>query len=179
MDKKESESIVFGGGCFWCLDAVFRRVKGVLSIEVGYAGGDKENPTYEEVSSGKTGHAEVVKITYSPAKISLENLLEIFFLIHDPTSINKQGGDVGPQYRSVALYKDDLQRMTIGFFISQAASLYHRPIVTEVAPLRAFYPAESYHDDYFENHPRNTYCRLVIAPKIEKFKKTFENLYKD
>lgn len=172
-----TESIVLGGGCFWCLDAVFSRVKGVVSVEVGYAGGEKPNPTYEEVSSGETGHAETVRIVYNPSIINFEDILSVFFLVHDPTSLNRQGSDVGSQYRSVILYKNDHERVAAGFFITQIAGSYKKSIVTEVIPLKSFYPAESYHKDYFEKHPQNPYCQLVIAPKIEKLKKTFEKFY--
>lgn len=172
------ETIVLGGGCFWCLDAVFSRVRGVNLVEVGYAGGDELNPSYEEVSSGNTGHVETVRIIYDPSVIKLEDILSIFFLIHDPTSLNRQGNDIGPQYRSAIFYKNNDERVAVGFFITQISDSYKNPIVTEVVELRAFYPAESYHDNYFKKHPQNPYCQLVIAPKIEKLKKTFEKFYK-
>lgn len=172
-----AESVVLGGGCFWCLEAVFRRVRGVVSVEVGYAGGYKENPTYEEVSSGITGHAEVVKVNYDPAILALEDILKVFFFIHDPTSCDKQGNDIGHQYRSIIFFKNDRERMAIGFFIAQIVGLYKKSIITEVVPLREFYSAEDYHKNYFEKHPKNSYCRLVIAPKLEEFKNAFEKLY--
>jgi peptide-methionine (S)-S-oxide reductase len=159
---------VLGGGCFWCLDAVFREVKGVKSIVVGYSGGKRPNPTYEQVCTGVSGHAEVVEIEFDENIISYEELLDIFFLIHDPTQLNRQGNDIGPQYRSVVFYVDDYQKEIAQKKIDKLKKEMN--IVTELAPLDKFYPAEDYHQNYFNNNPQNPYCSYVIAPKLEKFK---------
>ncbi len=169
------ESIVFGGGCFWCVEAAFRMVKGVLGTTPGYAGGTTPRPGYEEVCAGHTGHAEVVRVDFDPALVSLAELLEVFFEIHDPTSLNRQGADVGTQYRSVILYSGDEQRAAAEAFIREAASRYSRPIVTELKELDVFWPAEDYHFDYFARHPGRPYCRAVIAPKLEKLRKKLGN----
>ncbi|HAV11470.1 MAG TPA: peptide-methionine (S)-S-oxide reductase [Candidatus Moranbacteria bacterium] len=179
-ENEKLETAVLGGGCFWCLEAVYLHVKGVESVVSGYAGGQRENPTYEEVSSGETGHAEVVKIGFDPEKISYEDILRIFFSVHDPTTPNRQGGDVGTQYRSIILYVDEDQRNAADLvrneFTDQA--IYGSPIVTELAPLEKFYPAEEYHQRYFEKNPEKAYCQAVVAPKLSKFRKKFEGLYK-
>ncbi|MCA9351480.1 peptide-methionine (S)-S-oxide reductase MsrA [Patescibacteria group bacterium] len=170
------KTIVLGGGCFWCLEPIFRRVSGVSDVVVGYAGGDTDNPSYREVCSGTTGHAEVVHITYDPNVVPLEKLLEIFFTVHDPTTLNRQGADVGTQYRSIILSGDDqdlaIARQIIDGLNNSGA--YTDPIVTEVVPLEIFYPAEDYHQGYFAKNPQQAYCQIVIAPKLEKFKKVFE-----
>ena len=168
---------VFGGGCFWCLDAIFRNVKGVKNVTCGYAGGKRANPTYEQVCTGVTGHAEVVEIEYDEDKISYDDLLEIFFNIHDPTQLNRQGNDVGTQYRSIILYLDEIQKEKA---LKKIEELKKRGInvVTEVKPLEMFYPAEDYHQNYFYNNPFNPYCAYVIAPKIEKFFKKFGKMVK-
>jgi peptide-methionine (S)-S-oxide reductase len=175
------EKAVFGGGCFWCTEAVFKMFKGVISVTSGYAGGTKENPTYEEISNGNTGHAEVVQIEYNPSKIAFEDLLTIFFGSHDPTTRNQQGNDVGTQYRSVILYTTPEQRALAERFIADlnASNAAGKPIVTEVAPLEHFYPAESYHQDYYENNKNNRYCEIIINPKLEKVQKQFAELLKN
>ena len=179
VDKK-LETAFLGGGCFWCLEAVYLHVKGVESVVSGYAGGQRENPTYEEVSSGETGHAEVVKIGFDPEKISYEDILRIFFSVHDPTTPNRQGGDVGTQYRSIILYVDEDQRNSADLVRNEFTDqvIYGSPIVTELAPLEKFYPAEEYHQRYFEKNPEKAYCQAVVAPKLSKFRKKFEGLYK-
>jgi peptide-methionine (S)-S-oxide reductase len=172
---RASATAVLGGGCFWCLDAVFRDLDGVLTVESGYAGGAGADPTYEAVCSGRTGHAEVVKVTFDPAVLSFRDLLTVFFTIHDPTTLNRQGNDVGTQYRSVVFCQSDEQR-TIAQDVIQsltAAKLWDAAIVTEVADVAPFYPAERYHQDYFENNAQQPYCMFVVAPKVAKFRKTF------
>jgi peptide-methionine (S)-S-oxide reductase len=159
---------VFGGGCFWCLDAIFRKIKGVKKVTVGYAGGRRANPTYEQVCTGVTGHAEVVEIEYDENEISYDELLDIFFEIHDPTQLNRQGNDIGTQYRSIILYLDDSQKQKA---LKKIEELRKNGInaVTEVKKLEKFYKAEDYHQNYYENNPHNPYCAYVIAPKIKKF----------
>jgi len=177
---KKKETIVLGEGCFWCTEAVFKTIKGVLRADPGYAGGEKQEPTYEEVSTGTTGHAEVVKIDYDPEVISFEKLLTVFFVTHDPTSLDRQGGDVGKQYRSVILYTTEQQRIETENFIEKLneSSDKGRPIVTEVKPLEKFYSSEDYHKDFYEKHKGDAYCRVVINPKLEKVKKEFAELMK-
>ncbi len=165
------ESIVLGGGCFWCTEAFFSTVAGVVTVTPGYAGGFVSNPTYREVCDGATGHAEVVEVEFDPRKISLEKILEVFFASHDPTSLNRQGADVGTQYRSIILYADERQKERVETFISRIAGEYDQPIVTEVKRLDRFYPAEEYHHRYFERNPEQPYCRLVIAPKLAKLRR--------
>jgi peptide-methionine (S)-S-oxide reductase len=165
------ETAVFAGGCFWCLEAVFQRVEGVKSVESGYMGGRRENPTYEQVCTGATGHAEAVRITFDPAEVSYRELLDIFFATHDPTTLNRQGNDVGTQYRSATFYMSDDQRREAEQMIADLTAR-HRwpdPIVTTVEPASAFYKAEGYHQNYFTNNPNQPYCRFVVAPKVEKF----------
>jgi peptide-methionine (S)-S-oxide reductase len=159
---------VFGGGCFWCLDAIFRIVKGVKKVEVGYAGGRRKNPTYEQVCTGVTGHAEVVRIKFDENEISYDELLDIFFEIHDPTQLNRQGNDVGTQYRSIILYLDEFQQKRALKKIDELKSK-GIDVVTEVKELKEFYKAEDYHQNYFENNPHNPYCQYVVAPKVLKF----------
>ncbi len=163
-----TETIVLGGGCFWCMEAVFKRVKGVEQVVPGYAGGHKPNPTYEEVCTGTTGHAEVVKIDFNPQVISLERILDIFFKAHDPTTPNRQGNDIGTQYRSIVLYTSENQIPVIKQAISKAQQIWQKPIVTEVMPLDTFWEAEEYHHNYFEKNPEKPYCQVVIKPKLEK-----------
>ncbi len=169
------ETAVFAGGCFWCLEAVFQRVQGVKSVESGYMGGRRENPTYEQVCSGATGHAEAVRITFDPAEVSYRELLDIFFTIHDPTTLNRQGNDVGTQYRSAIFYMSDEQRSQAEQTIADltARRAWPDPIVTSVEPGATFYKAEGYHQDYFANNPNQPYCRFVVAPKVEKFEHHF------
>jgi peptide-methionine (S)-S-oxide reductase len=167
------EVATLGGGCFWCLEAVFDELQGVKDVVSGYAGGAVENPTYEQVSMGTTGHAEVVQVTFDPRVISYRELLEVFFDIHDPTTLNRQGADVGPQYRSVILYHDARQKAIAEEVMQELsqAGIWANPIVTEVVPLEAFYEAEAYHQEYFKSNPRQPYCRAVISPKVAKFRK--------
>lgn len=175
------EIIVFGGGCFWCTEAVFKMLKGVISVDPGYAGGSMENPTYGEVSSGMTGHAEVIKINYDSDIISLNQLLTVFFATHDPTTLNRQGNDVGEQYRSIILYTNKEQKEISEKFIEEInkSSEKGNPVVTEIKPLDKFYPAEQYHKDYYENNKNQTYCQVIINPKLTKVKKEFANLLKN
>jgi peptide-methionine (S)-S-oxide reductase len=171
-----TETIVLGGGCFWCTEAVFDRVSGITDVESGYSNGDKPaRPSYEDVCTGRTGYAEVVKLEFDPEKITLREILEIFFVVHDPTTRNRQGNDVGTQYRSGIYYADDLQKEVADEVIAELgqARAYNAPIVTEVAPLADYWPAEDYHQDYFVNHPNQGYCAFVVGPKVEKFRKTF------
>lgn len=172
---KRIEVATLGGGCFWCTEAVFSQLKGVEKIEPGYSGGNIENPSYEQVSTGKTGHAEVAQITFAPAVISFKEILQIFFSTHDPTSLNRQGADIGTQYRSVIFYHNDEQKaiaeQVIKEFSGEGAS--DAPIVTQVEPLKAFYKAEEYHREYYKRHPEQSYCRVVIAPKIAKFRQLY------
>lgn len=170
------ETAVFGAGCFWCVEAVFQNLKGVSSVLPGYAGGHKDNPTYEEVSSGSTGHAEVAKIEFDPAVIKFLDLLSVLFATHDPTTMNRQGNDVGDQYRSAIFYMNDSQKKQAEEFIAAAQKEFSSPIVTQVQPLDKFYPAENYHKEYYKNNPGNPYCQLVIDPKLEKFRKKFAAL---
>lgn len=174
----KSASVVLGGGCFWCLEAVYQRVKGVDKVVSGYAGGHSADPSYEQVSSGKTGHAEVVKIDFDPKIITYGQILDIFWAIHDPTSMNRQGNDVGEQYRSIILFADSEQQALAQQSLSEAQKVWDREIVTEIKPLDKFYPAEGYHQNYFNNHPEAAYCQVVINPKLDKFHSRFENLLK-
>lgn len=170
----------FGGGCFWCTEAVFRELKGVKSVVSGYSGGERKNPTYKQVSTGRTGHAEVIQIEYDPKVISFKELLEVFWKTHDPTTLNQQGPDHGTQYRSVIFYHDDEQRELAEKYLEKldAAGAFANPIVTEISPFEAFYPAEDYHQEYFELHGEEPYCRFVIQPKMEKFRKVFADKLK-
>jgi peptide-methionine (S)-S-oxide reductase len=163
-----TEKATLGGGCFWCIEAVYKRVEGVRSVTSGYAGGSTPNPTYEQVCTGRTGHAEVTQIEYDPGAISYREILEIFWKAHDPTTLNRQGADVGTQYRSIIFYHGDDQRQIAEESKAQAQEQFSDPIVTEIEPLDVFYPAEGYHQDYFEMNPNAGYCRLVIHPKLKK-----------
>jgi peptide-methionine (S)-S-oxide reductase len=171
----EREVATLGGGCFWCLDAVYRDVRGVERVVSGYAGGQVAHPTYEQVCSGRTGHAEVAQITFNPQVVSYRELLEVFFTIHDPTTPNRQGADVGTQYRSIVLYHSPEQQATAQAVIAEleAERVWDAPIVTQVEPLQAFYPAEDYHQDYFARNPNQPYCQIVIAPKVAKFRQKY------
>jgi peptide-methionine (S)-S-oxide reductase len=162
-----SDFAYFGGGCFWCLEATFQLVPGVTHVTPGYAGGTLKNPTYEQVSTGTTGHAEVVKIDFDPTQITYEQLLKIFFKVHDPTTPNRQGNDIGPQYRSIILYTNDKQKQIAQSFLTNT--------VTELVPLDVFYEAESYHHNYYQNHPDQAYCQLVIRPKLDKLNHAMTN----
>jgi peptide-methionine (S)-S-oxide reductase len=169
------ETATLAGGCFWCLEAVYMRVRGVHRVESGYAGGHVENPSYRAVCTGTTGHAEVVQIDFDPAEVSYRDLLDIFFGIHDPTTLNRQGGDVGTQYRSAIFYHDEAQKAEAERAIAELGSekVYDDPIVTEVTPLVKFYPAEDYHREYFDRNPEQGYCQAVISPKVSKFRQKF------
>ncbi len=178
--ENKKEVAVFGGGCFWCTEAVFKMLKGVSSVEPGYAGGTTANPTYEEVSSGKTGHAEVIKIEYDPAQVKYRDLMTVFFASHDSTSLNRQGADVGTQYRSVLFFTTPEQKKQAEDFIAElnVSNKAGEEIVTQVVPLETFYPAENYHRDYFAAHKNAPYCQLIINPKLEKVQKQFAKLLK-
>ena len=169
------ETAILGGGCFWCLEAVFDELEGVVGVESGYAGGAPPNPTYEAVCSGRTGHAEVVRVTFDPSRLSFRDLLTVFFTIHDPTTKDRQGNDMGTQYRSVIFCRDDAQRATARDVVAEltAAKLWRAPIVTEIAGAAAFYPAEDYHRQYFARNGGQPYCQVVVAPKVAKFRKHF------
>ena len=172
------ETIVLGGGCFWCTEAVYKEVRGVTDVESGYSNGQPERPSYEQVCTGRTGHNEVVKLTYDPAQVSTRQLLEIFFVVHDPTQRNGQGNDIGTQYRSGIYYTTPEQKQVADDLIRQASQekLFGKPIVTEVEPLANYWPAEEYHQDFFEKNPNQGYCMAVAGPKVAKFRKTFSEL---
>ena len=176
----ELQTITLGGGCFWCTEAVYVKVRGVADVESGYSNGQVERPTYEAVCTGRTGCNEVVKLRYDPANIRLREILEIFFVIHDPTSLNRQGNDAGTQYRSGIYYETPEQKQVAEDFIREAGqdNAFGKSIVTEVLPLENYWPAESYHQDYFENNPDQGYCAFVVGPKVEKFRKTFASRVK-
>lgn len=173
------ETIVLGGGCFWCIEAAFSKTKGVISAISGYAGGSVENPSYEQVCGGRTGHAEVVQVTFDTSKITLEDILHIYFLIHDPTTLNRQGHDIGTQYRSAVFYMNEKQKEAVEKVIAElsAEKIYTDPFVTEVLPLEVFYPAEDYHQHYFANNPEQAYCQAVIEPKLAKFRQKYSKFY--
>jgi peptide-methionine (S)-S-oxide reductase len=172
------QQIILGGGCFWCVEAVFQLFDGVEDLMPGYAGGSTPNPSYREVCSGSTGHAEVVQVTFDSEKLSLENVLTLFFHAHDPTTLNRQGNDVGTQYRSAIYYQNEEQKTVIDKVIDQVEEneVWDRPIVTEVAPLDTFYPAEDYHKNYYKEHPAQPYCNAIIGPKVQKMKNKFSHL---
>jgi peptide-methionine (S)-S-oxide reductase len=171
------ELATFGSGCFWCTEAIFQRLDGVASVTPGYAGGEIKNPTYREVCSGRTGHAECVQISYDPSKVSFDTLLEVFWKTHDPTTPNRQGNDVGSQYRSVVFYHNEHQREKAESYKKQldASGAWGAPIVTEIKPLDEFYEAENYHQNYYNEHGAEPYCSIVIAPKVKKFKEVFKD----
>ncbi len=170
-----TEIATLGGGCFWCLEAVYQELRGVQQVESGYSGGRVADPVYEQVCEGSTGHAEVVRVHFDPATVSYRDILEIFFIIHDPTTLNRQGNDVGTQYRSVIFTNSPEQMATAKQVIAEMAHVWDAPIVTELAEAPAFYRAEEYHQNYFVNHPLQSYCAFVVAPKVAKFRKVFEN----
>ena len=172
------KEIVVGGGCFWCIEAVMRRVQGVAEAISGYAGGARPNPTYRQVCSGATGHAEVVRVVYDENEISLDTVLDIFFAIHDPTTLNRQGADVGSQYRSVVYYDDEQEKKVIEMAVERAQKEYSDPIVTEISPKPKFYPAEAYHQNYYDTNPTQGYCQVVVKPKIQKFLTKFSDKLK-
>lgn len=177
---KQLQLATLGGGCFWCIEAVFVELKGVEKVESGYAGGAVKNPTYRDVCTGKTGHAEVTQITFDSSVVSFQEILQVFFTIHDPTTLNRQGADVGTQYRSVIFYHDDEQKKIAHQAIAEmnAAKIWDNPIVTEIAPYTEFYKAEGYHQNYYANNPGQPYCQVVIAPKVVKFRKQFRDRLK-
>ena len=174
------ETVTFGAGCFWCVEAIFQQLKGVESVESGYSGGTVENPTYKEVCTGTTGHAEVCQVTFHPSVIPFEQLLEVFWKTHDPTTLNQQGADVGTQYRSAIFYHNEKQKELAEEYKKKLddSGAFSAPIVTEITPFTNFYKAEDYHQNYFRDNPNQSYCRAVIAPKVDKFEKVFSNLKK-
>jgi peptide-methionine (S)-S-oxide reductase len=183
MQKEQKNSVevaTLGGGCFWCIEAAFQEIRGVINVESGYAGGTTASPTYEQVCTGNTGHAEVVQVTFDPNIISFKDILEVFFTAHDPTTLNMQGADVGTQYRSVIFYHNERQKKIAEQTIQKfdAAKVWDDSIVTTVEPLKKFYKAEDYHRKYFERHPEAAYCRIVIAPKIAKLRKKYREKLK-
>jgi len=180
MENKNMETATLGAGCFWCVEAVFDDLKGVESVESGYSGGHTENPTYREVCSETTGHAEVVNVNFNPEEIAYKDVLRVFFAVHDPTTLNRQGNDVGSSYRSAIFYHSDEQRQAAEEIIKEvtAEEVYDNPIVTEVAPFNKFYIAEDYHQEYFASNPTQPYCAAVVAPKVAKFRQKFVNRLK-
>jgi peptide-methionine (S)-S-oxide reductase len=174
------QKATFGGGCFWCTEAVFLELKGVHSVASGYSGGSVKNPTYEQVCTGATGHAEVIQINYDPKQVNYKDLLEVFWRTHDPTTLNRQGNDVGTQYRSVVFYHNDEQKALAEEYRKKlnASGVFDKPIVTEIAPFTEFYRAEAYHQNYYANNPRQGYCVAIIGPKLEKFRKVFKDKLK-
>ena len=174
------ETATFGSGCFWCTEAIFERVKGVSKVVSGYSGGSVDNPTYKEVCNGTTGHAECTQITFDPAVITYDELLEIFWKMHDPTTLNRQGNDVGTQYRSVVFYHNDEQKQKAEYYKKKLTEekIWDKPIVTEITKLEKFYPAEDYHQEYYDNNPNQGYCTYVITPKVEKLEKIFKDKLK-
>lgn len=181
MEKKQLKTAVFAGGCFWCTEAIFAEIKGVEKVTSGFTGGKVANPTYQEVCTGSTGHAECIKIEYDPQVVSYVKLLEVFFMTHDPTTLNRQGADVGTQYRSEIFYTDEKQHQEALEVINRLLleKIWNKPIVTALSPLGQFYSAEGYHQQYYENNPNQGYCKIVITPKVEKFKKLFSDLLKE
>ncbi|HEY9167142.1 MAG TPA: peptide-methionine (S)-S-oxide reductase MsrA [Candidatus Kryptonia bacterium] len=175
------ETATLGGGCFWCVEAVFDDLKGVISVESGYSGGTVANPSYQQVCSGATGHAEVVQINFDPTVVSFGDLLRIFFTVHDPTTLNRQGNDVGTQYRSVIFYHDDGQKRVAEKIVKEIEEkkIWDDKLVTEISPFKAFYAAEDYHQEYFVNNVNQPYCRVVIAPKVAKFRKMYADRLKE
>jgi peptide-methionine (S)-S-oxide reductase len=175
QDPRPTETATLGGGCFWCLEAVYLDLRGIQRVVSGYAGGHVANPTYYQVCDGDTGHAEVVQVTFDPVEVTYADLLRVFFAIHDPTTLNRQGADVGTQYRSIILTHSPEQEATAREVMAEidASGIWGKPLVTEIAPLTAFYPAEDYHQDYFARNPYQPYCQAVVAPKVAKFRKQF------
>jgi peptide-methionine (S)-S-oxide reductase len=174
------QEATFGAGCFWCIEACFKDFEGVIEVYPGYAGGLTENPSYESICSGTTGHAEVARVIFDDSKVSFDELLEVFWFVHDPTQLNRQGNDIGTQYRSVVFYHSEYQKERVLFYIEKLSleKVWQQRIVTEVVPLSNFYRAENYHHNYFELNPQNSYCQFVVRPKVEKFKKVFASKLK-
>lgn len=179
--NRTSQIITVGGGCFWCTEAIFKELRGVIKVVPGYSGGNVKNPSYREVCTGSTGHAEVIQITYNPELITISEILEVFFMTHDPTTLNRQGPDTGTQYRSAIFYHSEEQKKAAENIIKQyeTEKIFEMPVVTEITPFKAFYPAENYHHDYFEQNKRQPYCQFVISPKIEKFKEKYKDRLKN
>jgi peptide-methionine (S)-S-oxide reductase len=175
MNIPEMETATLGGGCFWCLEAVYQETRGVQHVESGYMGGHVAGPTYEQVCGGDTGHAEVVRVTFDPRIVTFREILEVFFTIHDPTTLNRQGNDVGTQYRSVIFYESAEQEATAKQVMSEMLAVWDAPLVTQLLPLETYYKAEDYHQNYFRQHPLQGYCAFVVAPKVAKFRKLFAN----
>lgn len=173
-----TEIATLGGGCFWCLEAVYQQLKGVQAVESGYTGGQVKNPSYEQICEGTTGHAEVVRVSFDPAVVSYREILEIFFTIHDPTTLNRQGNDVGTQYRSVIYFHAPEQQETARHVIAEMANVWDAPLVTELIPAETYYKAEDYHQNYFRQNPLQGYCAFVVAPKVAKFRKMFADRLK-
>ncbi len=178
MSETKWELATFGGGCFWCTEAIFQRLKGVEKVVSGYSGGFVENPTYKQICEGNTGHAEVIQISFDPKRISYGEILEVFWKTHDPTTLNRQGNDVGPQYRSVVYFHNDSQKHAAEAGLKKISGMFDRPVVTEISPLGVFYPAEAYHQNYFNQNGGQSYCAFVIKPKVEKFEKSFKDKLK-
>lgn len=180
MNPAKTELATLGGGCFWCVEAVYVELRGVRKVVSGYSGGTTDNPTYKEICTGKTGHAEVIQVEFDPAQISYEQLLQVFLTVHDPTTLNRQGNDVGTQYRSVIFYHSPEQKASAEKIVKEvdAAKIWPNPLVTEISELKKFYPAEDYHQNYFAENPYQPYCRAVIAPKVAKFRKQFTDQLK-
>ncbi len=180
MKQSSTETVIFAGGCFWCTEAIFKEIKGVKSVISGYTGGKRPNPTYEQVTTGVTGHAEAVKIIFNPNEVSYEELLQVFFATHDPTTLNRQGNDVGTQYRSAVYFTNDKQKEMVKAYIKllNDSDVFDQHIVTEIVPATDFYEAEDYHKNYLEKNPDNPYCQYVVLPKLEKFRENFKNKLK-
>ncbi|MDX1638239.1 MAG: peptide-methionine (S)-S-oxide reductase MsrA [Balneolaceae bacterium] len=180
MDSENLEQATFGAGCFWCVEAVFEELKGVTHVEAGYAGGEEKNPTYKQVAYGQTGHAEVARIVYDPEVISYDQLLTVFWHTHNPTTLNRQGPDVGPQYRSAIFYHNEEQKKIAEQSLEETdnSDLWEDPIVTEISPLKNYSKAENYHQNYYENNPNAGYCQVIIAPKLKKFRNEFSHMLK-
>ena len=178
--EKEIKKAILGGGCFWCTEAVYKELNGIIDVVPGYSGGNIKNPAYREVCTGKTGHAEVVQITYDPEIVSYKEILEVFFMTHDPTTLNRQGNDVGTQYRSAVFYHDEEQKKTAEEVVSnfEKENIFDHPVVTEITPFEAFYKAEDYHKDYYERNEDQPYCQFIVAPKVAKFKEIFKDKLK-
>ncbi len=181
QNEKKYEEATFGAGCFWCTEAIYEQINGIVDVEAGFSGGDVKNPSYREVVSGKTGHAEVARIKYDPDVISYGELLEVFWHTHNPTTLNRQGADIGTQYRSAIFYHNEEQKQIAEKSLEKTdnSDLWDDPIVTEISPLENYYTAENYHQNYYENNPNAGYCQVVIAPKIKKFKQDFSHLLKE
>ena len=180
MDATNLDTITLAGGCYWCIEAVYQRLEGIVKLESGFTGGAMKNPSYRDVCTGETGHAECVQVTYDKTKTSLDEIFKVFFTVHDPTTLNRQGADAGTQYRSAIFYRDEEQKKAAQDIIKELtdAKVYNSPIVTEIAPLTVFYKAEDYHQDYYNQHGSQPYCQYVVKPKVEKFEKVFKDRIK-